>query len=105
MRRLTGRREARHRSSQMDERRAMILSGYHNAYEAYTSQSCESQLTARSLTHVRTRDVTLAWRCRRDVTDGALGSCSEAQGARATSSRGYLGSTPFVYIPAVPVEP
>ena len=29
-------------------------------------------------------------RWRRDVTDGALGSCSEAQGARATSSGGYF---------------
>ena len=30
-------------------------------------------------------------RWRRDVTDGALGSYSEAQGARATSSGGYFG--------------
>ena len=29
-------------------------------------------------------------RCRRDVSDGALGRPSEAQGARATSSGGYF---------------
>ena len=40
---------------------------------------------------VQARDVTLAPRCRRDVTDGRLGGCAEAQGARATSSGGYFG--------------
>ena len=39
---------------------------------------------------VQARDVTLAPRCRRDVTDGRLGGCAEAQGARATSSGGYF---------------
>ena len=34
------------------------------------------------------RDGTLAPRCRRDVTDGALGGSAEGQGARATSSGG-----------------
>ena len=38
---------------------------------------------------MQARDVTLAPRCRRDVTDGGLGGCVEAQGARATSSGGY----------------
>ena len=37
---------------------------------------------------MKARDVTLAPRCRRDVTDGGLGGCVEAQGARATSSGG-----------------
>ena len=40
---------------------------------------------------METRDVTLAPRCRRDVNKGARESCSEAQEARATSSRGYFG--------------
>ena len=35
------------------------------------------------------RDVALAPRCCRDVTDGALGGSAERQGARSTSSGGY----------------
>ena len=52
---------------------------------------CEPQLAARSRARLQARDVTLAPRCRRDVTDGGLGSRAEAQGARATSSGGYFG--------------
>ena len=55
------------------------------------STYCEPQLAARSRARVQARDVTLAPRCRRDVTDSRLGGCSEAQGARATSSGGYFG--------------
>ena len=51
----------------------------------------EPQLVARSRARMQARDVTLAPRCRRDVTDGGLGGCAEAQGARATSSGGYFG--------------
>ena len=51
----------------------------------------EPQLVARSRARMQARDVTLAPRCRRDVTDGGLGGYAEAQGARATSSRGYFG--------------
>ena len=39
---------------------------------------------------MRARQHKSVTRWRRDVTDGALGSCSEAQGARATSSGGYF---------------
>ena len=39
---------------------------------------------------VRARQHKSVTRWRRDVTDGALGSYSEAQGARATSSGGYF---------------
>ena len=48
----------------------------------------EPQLVARSRARMQARDVTLAPRCRRDVTDGGLGGSAEAQGARATSSGG-----------------
>ena len=40
---------------------------------------------------VRARQHKSVTRWRRDVTDGALGGYSEAQGARATSSGGYFG--------------
>ena len=40
---------------------------------------------------MRARQHKSVTRWRRDVTDGALGSYSEAQGARATSSGGYFG--------------
>ena len=50
----------------------------------------EPQLVARSRARMQARDVTLAPRCRRDVTDSGLGGCVEAQGARATSSGGYF---------------
>ena len=39
---------------------------------------------------MRARQHKSVTRWRRDVTDGALGSYSEAQGARATSSGGYF---------------
>ena len=38
---------------------------------------------------MRSRDVALAPRCCRDVTDSALGGSAERQGARSTSSGGY----------------
>ena len=50
----------------------------------------EPQLVARSRARMQARDVTLAPRCRRDVTDGGLGGSAEAQGARSTSSGGYF---------------
>ena len=46
----------------------------------------EPQLVARSRARMQARDVTLAPRCRRDVTDSGLGGSAEAQCARATSS-------------------
>ena len=48
----------------------------------------EPQLVARSRARMQARDVTLAPRCRRDVTDSGLGGSAEAQRARATSSGG-----------------
>ena len=44
----------------------------------------------RASASVRARQHKSVTRWRRDVTDGALGSYSEAQGARATSSGGYF---------------
>ena len=52
------------------------------------STSCESQLTARPLALVAIDDaLPCPYGCR-DVTDGALGSSEEGQGARSTSSGG-----------------
>ena len=53
----------------------------------------EPQLVARSRARMQARDVTLAPRCCRDVTDGGLRGHAEAQGARAraTSSGRYFG--------------
>ena len=53
------------------------------------------------------RDVALALQCRRDITDGALESCAEAQGVRTTSIRGYFGlyTVSIQTVRTLPVEP
>ena len=60
-------------------------------YGTYILRDSESQLTYRSFADGRSRHRYQATRHCRDVTDGALGSYSEGQGSRATSSRGYFG--------------
>ena len=52
------------------------------------STSCESRLTARRVALIAIDDVLPRPYGCRDVTDGALGSSEEGQGARATSSGG-----------------
>ena len=47
----------------------------------------EPQLVARSRARMQARDVTLAPRCRRDVTDSGLGGSAEAQGVQLQGSR------------------
>ena len=72
----------------MVERRVRLKPGLWESYVITLMTYCEPQLFARSRAHVKARDGTLASRCRRDVTDGALGGSAEGQGARATSSGG-----------------
>ena len=75
----------------MVERRVRLKPGLWESYLITLMTYCEPQLFARSRAHVKARDGTLASRCRRDVTDGALGGSAEGQGARATSIGGYFG--------------
>ena len=75
----------------MVERRVRLTPGSGELVRIVLVTDCEPQLPARSRARVVARDLTLATRCRRDVTDGGLGGSAEAQGARATSSGGYFG--------------